>query len=226
MKTIVTAATLLMALTGCEVSLGSGGNDSNETGAEAEAPPATTRFVNSRANAVSEPLQRHYVDFSFEYPSDWQVARPTGGDAESNYVNLTAAPVGGQIPYALNVGYAFGTGNAESDRREMGQALPNIARQFGQSWNDYRITAVGEDRVGRYDSHSWRFSARTTDAADSQVYGRGDIILPPGATRGVLILSLATEASDVDSPAEVGEAGPIRTVHDSFRLEEPATPDK
>ena len=217
MKRLVMAAALLMALAGCEVKVGSVGNDSGET--KADALPATTRFANSRANARSEPLRRHYVDFSFEYPADWQVARQTAGDQATNYVNLTAPTVSGQIPHAVNVGYAFGTGNAESDRREMARALPDIARQFGQSWADYRIISVGEDRVGNYDSHNWRFSAHTTDAAASLVYGRGDIILPPGATRGVLILSLATEASDVESPADVGESGPIKTIHDSFRLE-------
>jgi hypothetical protein len=216
----------VVALGGCEVKFGSGGNDSNEV--EAKAGPAMTRFVNSRANARSELLQRHYVDFSFDYPADWQVAPQTAGDQASNYVNLTAPTVRGRIPYAVNVGYAFGTGNAESDRREMARALPDIARQFGESWADYRITSVGEDRIGSHDSHSWRFSARTTDAAASQVYGRGDIILPPGATRGVLILSLVTEAaSEVRSPADVGESGPIEAIHDSFRLEaEAPAPDK
>ena len=224
MKRFVLAAALLAALGGCEVKVGSGGNAGGE--AEAEEAPALAHFTNSRDNARSEALQRHYVDFSFDYPAGWRVQPPTGGDRESNYVNLIAPQVRGLIPYAVNVGFAFGTGDAESDRREMARALPDIARQFGQGWSDYRMTFVGEDRVGRYDSHSWRFSARTADAAANRVHGRGDIILPPGATRGVLIVSIATETSDVDSPAEVGEDGPIRTIHDSFRLEPSAAPDK
>jgi len=227
MKRMMIATALLVVLAGCEVKIGSGGNDSNATEGEAKAGPAMTHFVNSRANARSEPLQQYYVDFSFDYPAEWQVAPQTAGDQASNYVNLTAPTVRGRVPYAVNVGYSFGTGNAESDRTEMARALPAIARQFGQTWGDYRITSIGEDRIGNYDSHNWRFSARTTDAAASQVYGRGDIILPPGATRGVLILSLATEASEVRSPADVGESGPIEAIHDSFRLEAAApAPDK
>jgi hypothetical protein len=211
-------------LGGCEVNFGSGGNAVNE--AQAVAEPSLARFTNSRANARSDALQRYYVDFSFDYPADWRVQQPTGGDEESNYVNVTAPHVRGLIPYAVNVGYAFGTGNAESDRRELAQALPGIARQFGQGWNDYRITFIGEDQVGRYDSHSWRFSARTADAAATQVHGRGDVILPPGASRGVLIVSIATESGEVEDPAEVGREGPIRTIHDSFSLAASTAADK
>ena len=215
MKTIATASLLLAALGGCDAN----GNGVGDDRASEPALPAMNRFVNSRANARSEALQLHYVDFSFEYPADWQMAKQTPGDQARNYVNLiAAAPPGRRVPYAINFGHAFGTGNAESDRVGMAQALPAIAQRFGQGWTDYRITSTGEGRVGRYPSYNWRFSARTSDAGAVPVYGRGDIVLPAGSTRGLLIVSLATGASEVRSPIEVGESGPIKAIHDSLEL--------
>ena len=227
MKRIAMVSALLLALSGCNVKVGSGGNASGNESDATAAQPAMTHFVNSRANARSEVLQQHYVDFSFDYPADWQIAPQSAGDQARNYVNLiAAAKAGARLPYAMNFGHAYGTGNAEYDRVEMARALPAIAQQFGQSWADYQIISTGADRVGNYDSHNWRFSARTTDADAARVYGRGDIILPPGSTRGLLIVSLATEASDVQNAAQVGESGPIKAIHDSLRLEMPPPPDK
>ena len=53
----------------------------------------------------------------------------------------------------------------------------------------------------------------------ARINGRGDIVLPPGANRGVLIISLVTDRTDeVDSPYQVGETGTLKAVYDSFRL--------
>jgi len=49
--------------------------------------------------------------------------------------------------------------------------------------------------------------------------GRGDIVLPPGAQRGVLIISLVTDRSDeMSAPDRVGESGSLKAIYDSFRL--------
>lgn len=240
MRKILVAVTMAAALAGCEVSFNSGNNasggDAPGAGAggaqdgNAAAPfsgstrPATTRFVNSRANARSEALRRHYVDFSFDYPSHWVITpQPTDGSG-SNYVRVAAPAIDNYEPFAFHVGHAYGSGNAESDRHDLQATLPRIAQQFGSTIPDYRITSMGPDRVGGYDSWNWRFSATAPSiggSAAAQVYGRGDIILPPGATRGVLLLTLVTDrTNEVRSPAEVGEAGTVRAIFDSFRLGE------
>ena len=46
-----------------------------------------------------------------------------------------------------------------------------------------------------YDSYGWRFTATAPGIGGEppvQIYGRGDLILPPGASRGVTLVSLAT----------------------------------
>ncbi len=225
MRRIIAAAALLAALAACEFSIGGDGNGSTNgsvpAGGSAGAP-MTTRFVNSPENARSDPLRQNYVDFSFEYPSNWTVTpQPTDGSAR-NFVRVAAPFIDGYEPFAFHVGYAYGSGNAETDRRDLEQALPQIAQQFGTTMPEYRITSIGGDRVGEYDSFNWRFSASApgiNGGAPARIWGRGDIILPPGATRGVLILSLVTDrTNEVDDPSDVGESGTLKAVYDSFRL--------
>ena len=227
----VAVAAMATALAGCEFSVGTDRGDDNETAVSgaieggAAASTSVTRFVNSRENARSPGLQQHYVDFSFEYPSGWSVtAQPTDGSA-SNYVRVAAPAIDSYEPYAFHVGHAYGSGDAASDARDLQQALPQIAQQFGSSLQNYQVTSIGRDRVGSYDSWNWRFSATgpsLNGSAPAQVYGRGDIILPPGATKGVLLLTLVTDrANEADNPSEVGQSGPIRAIFDSFRLDGP-----
>ena len=233
MNKMVLVVAVSAALAGCNFSVGTDPDESGdeggilgriESGAVNGAAPAQamTRFVNSRANATSPGLQQHYVDFSFDYPSSWAVTPQRGDGTDSNYVRVAAPPVDNYEPYAFHVGHAYGSGNAESDRRDIEASLPQIARQFGSSLPNYQIASIGRDQVGSNESWNWRFSASAPSlggSAPAQVYGRGDIILPPGATRGALLITLVTDrAGDVTNPTQVGEAGPVKAVLDSFTL--------
>ena len=191
----------------------------------AYAPPATVHFVNSRGNALSNNRQRFYVDFAFDYPSSWAVTPPRRDGTERNFVRVAAPSINGFEPFSLNVGLATGSGDPERDRREIEHALPEVARNFGASLPGYRLASTGRSRVGPYESWGWRFSASAPGmdgGRPARLNGRGDIILPPGATRGVLIISLVTDRSDeMSAPERVGEAGTLKAVYDSFRLAAP-----
>ncbi len=236
MRNILVAAAMATMLAGCEVSFNSGNNGSAGGGSDnaaarsgnAAAPfagstrGAARRFVNSPENATSPALRQHYVDFSFDYPSNWVITPQPADGSASNYVRVAAPMIDNYEPFAFHVGHSYGSGNAETDARDLEAALPNLARQFGSTIPDYWVTSMGRDRVGAYDSWTWRFSATAPSIRGSQparVYGRGDLILPPGATKGVLLMTLVTDRTDeVSSPAEVGETGTIKAIFDSFRL--------
>ena len=233
MNKLVLVAAVCAALAGCNFSVGTDPDENGEeagisgriepgTANGAGSAQAMTRFVNSRENATSPGLQQHYVDFSFDYPSNWVVTPQRRDGTDSNYVRVAAPPVDNYEPYAFHVGHAYGSGNAESDRRDIEATLPQIARQFGSSLPNYQITSIGRDRVGSNESWNWRFSASAPSlggSAPAQVYGRGDIILPPGSDRGVLLITLVTDrAAEVTNPSQVGEAGPVKAVFDSFTL--------
>jgi hypothetical protein len=206
-------------LAACNVSIGNN-QAANDQGVAA---PANTHFVNSRDNARSAALREHYADFSFDYPTRWSVSpQPTDGTAQ-NYVRVAAPMIMGYEPYAVMVGFAYGTGDAARDRASIEAGTLDLAGRFGRSFEEYRIVSAGPATVGPYDSHGWRFTASAPGLREGeprvQVYGRGDIVLPPDATKGITLVTLATSrADDVRGPAEVGETGVLKAVLDSFRL--------
>lgn len=196
-------------------------NSGNEQNGSA-ASSGTAHFVNSPEQARSLALRDAYVDFSFDYPARWsQTPQPIDGTAQ-NYVRVAAPMVNGYEPEAFLVGYASGTGNAARDRVSLPAAALALAGQFGASLQDYRIVSSGPGRIAGYDSFGWRFTASAPGVGGEprvRIYGRGDLILPPGASRGVTLVTLATSrAGDVHSASEVGERGTLKAILDSFRL--------
>jgi hypothetical protein len=87
---------------------------------------------------------------------------------------------------------------------------------------DYHVVSSGPGRIAGFDSYGWRFTASAPGIGAEprvQIYGRGDLILPPGASRGVTLVALATSrADDVHGAAEVGQSGPLKAILDSFHL--------
>ena len=194
-----------------------GGGEQNGAAAS-----GVTHFVNSPVNAGSMALRDYYVDFSFDYPARWSVTpQPLDGTAV-NYVRVAAPLVNGYEPYAFLVGYAQGTGNAARDHAALPGATRTLAEQFGAGFRNYQIVSTGPGRIAGFESYGWRFTATGPEIegeAPVQIYGRGELILPPGATRGVTLVALATSrAGDVHGAAEVGERGPLKAILDSFHL--------
>ncbi|MBC7985596.1 MAG: hypothetical protein H7X93_02855 [Sphingomonadaceae bacterium] len=216
----------LASLAACEFSTGSN-EDQREERAEADdekrEQAESREFVNSRDNARSDSLREHYVDFRFDYPEVWTITpQPNDGTAQ-NYVRIASPLIDGYESYAFHVGSAYGTGDGDADRAQFELLLPQVSAQFGANFNDYRVTSSGAQRLGEHDTLGWRFEANGPGIGDSapvDIHGRGDILLPPGATRGVLIVTLATSRQgEVTSADELGNSGVIADIFDSFRLD-------
>ncbi len=235
MKLRIAAAAVLAVLASCRdstdeksdanASAGAGANAASVVNAssadQAGDDREMVRFVNSTAKATSEGLRRNYVDFSFEYPAGWTVTPQRNDGTDRNYVRVVQPPIEGYEPFAFHVGYA--SANSDAERAGLERSLRQLAEEFGSSMQDYRVTSIGRDQIGEYESLNWRFSATgpavVKGGQPAQIYGRGDIVLPPGATRGVTIISLVTDRTDeARGPAEVGEAGTLKEVFDSFQL--------
>jgi hypothetical protein len=217
------AAALVAALGGCDASPGNRTEaGTNEAANQAEEAPAMVRFVNSRQNALSANLRAFYSDFAFDYPATWTVTPPRTDGTERNFVRVAAPPIDGYEPFSVVVGFATGSGDADRDRQEFDRSLPGVAERFGSTLENYRLATVGRSRVGPYESWIWRFAATAPGAGGGppvRLTGRGDIILPPGASRGVLIVALVTDRTDeAPTPEQVGETGTLKAVYDSFRV--------
>lgn len=184
----------------------------------AATPAGMARFVNTRENARTQNQRDRYVDFSFEYPANWEISRqrPNG----ENFGRVAAPIIGGIEPYAFHIGSAAGTGNAVLDQAMSQQLVAQISPQYASLVRNYTITSHGPQRVGRYDSYGWRFTGNVEIEGETvQVFGRGDVIIPPGQTRGVTLLTLVTSRTDeVRRVEDIGEAGTLRALFDSLRI--------
>jgi hypothetical protein len=213
---------LIAALGGCDFSVSIGNNAAADTSGAGDANRAPLRhFANRRDNARAPSLRDHYVDFSFDYPSHWSVTpQPVG--AAQNYVRVAAPMIDGYEPFAFHVGAAWGAGDGARDQAEIEAAIPDLAERLGRNFQNYRLASTGPERVGGYDSQGWRFTGTAPGVRDQppvQIYGRVDIILPPGATGGVMLITLATSRNrEIGRVEEVGETGTLKALFDSFRL--------
>jgi hypothetical protein len=183
------------------------------------------RFVNSIENARSEAMRRHYADFSFNFPSHWIISpQPTNGRAV-NYVRVADYPVDGYEPFAVHFGYVSGTGRTEIDRRELERQLPQAARELGRTIPNYRITYIGPQQVGRYQSLGWRWEANAPGidgGRPARIYGRNDMVLPPGATAGISISTVVSDRTgEARSQSDTGETETIRAIFESLRIGPP-----
>jgi hypothetical protein len=223
---IASATIAAMSLAACNFSVGNPGGNNNFT----TAASTTKHFANSRARAVSAVLQQNYLDFSFDYPERWNLTPQRTDGTERNYVRVAAPMINGFEPYAFHVGYVTASGNTEADRHDLEDGAPGFARQFGSSFNDYQLISVGPERVGRYPSYGWRFTASApgpNQGPPVRIYGRGDFILQPGATRGLTLVTLVTDrASDSQSAEQVGETGPLKAIFDSLNIAGGGVPGK
>jgi len=210
---------LIAASGGCNSSSSVG---NNAAGAADAAASLTRHFVNSRDNARSATLRDYYADFSFDYPSRWSVTPQAMDGSAQNYVRVSAPMINGYEPFAFSVGSAWGSGDRARDRDTMHAGTLELAARFGADLPDYRIVSSGPARIGDYDSYGWRFTATAPGVRDEppvRVYGRGDIILPPGETRGVTLITFATSRNrEVARVEDLGNSGTLKALHDSFRL--------
>lgn len=213
------AALALASLAGCDFS---GGRSDRDEESRADDDGATRRFVNSEDNATTDSLREHYVDFSFEYPEEWEeTEQPTDGSAQ-NFVQVSAPAIRGMEPIAFSVGSAYGSGDPDTDRQVFAGLVEQMSAQFSQSMGDYEMISSGEQRVGDYDSYGWRFEGNVESREGDMVrgFGRADIVMPENGSEGVFIIAIVSEDSDeADSAQEVGESGVLENVYDSFRFD-------
>lgn len=220
MRKAILIGAALVALAACN----SSGGDEERSGEprSQEEHEEWRRFVNSEDNAASDSLRDHYVDFSFEYPADWEIAeQPTDGSAQ-NYVQVSAPSVRGMEPIAFSVGSAYGTGDPATDGALFEGLIEQMSAQFGQAMDDYEMVSSGEQRVGGHDSYGWRFegSVESREGEPVRVYGRADIVIPEGQENGVFLIAIVSEdANEADDAADIGESGVIEAIHDSFRFD-------
>jgi hypothetical protein len=218
MRTIWTMTALagLLALTGCNRTEGNNATQAN-AGAQKSGPAAgAKRFVNNPNNNFSASMKAKYVDFSFDYPEEWEEKIDP---SESNFVQVVAPPVNDISPFVFAVGNASAAGPREQRRQLLQSLLPQFEQQFGSSFEDFNVKWRGERQVGRYQTLGIGFTGRMNAPSGTlNAAGRVDIIVPEDEQRGVTLISMALSPNEAPTPEQFENLPAFRTIYDSLRV--------
>jgi hypothetical protein len=202
-----------------------GGGGANNTAA---APITTVHFVNSMANAKAPDLAAHFVDFSFDYPSNWTVAPETGTPTAKNFVKIERDNADG----ITIENFAVGQFNATSDDPDQISALlPQLLGSFeGQvsTMPGYKRLSIGEaTTVNGIAGQQLTFSA-TPKIGDKtgNMFGRIIILPQPGTAKGVVLVMLGTDVSgELTGIGDLGVKGDLPKILGSFKFAAAAPAD-
>ena len=172
------------------------------------ANPNTTRYTNSRAS-FSGKLSDNYVDFSFDYPTEWK--RVTDS---SNFVKVEKKTPGGDTLENFAVGWVSGPSSL------LPQLAQQLSDQSSRGFPEYKKVSEGEVKIGSYEGYEFRFSSHMkTAAGEADIWGRIVLLPSEGSRKGAALVMLASSASpDVHGPEDVGEKGELPAILNSFRF--------
>ena len=215
----MSAAALAAAfgLAACNVTVG--GNTAGSSGAASSA--ATIHFVNSPAPAQAPALSSHYVDFSFDYPSDWTVDPTTGTATTANFVKVVRNDASQSTIENFAVGHFDGSGDAQADQALAPQLVGQVEQQLNQSIPGYKRVDTGPITFAGLPGQQLRFTGTSQDQTGTMnIFGRM-IVLPglAGTPNGVVLVMLATDTGRIiNSVDDVGVKGELPVILNSFRL--------
>ena len=192
------------------------------TETEYVAPPNTTKFTNSKGN-LDGKLAEHYVDFSFYYPSTWEVDPKAGVPGANNFAKVERRLPPDFMQENFAVGWYTSKGTFETDEPTFPQLVALLGESLAKGFPEYRKVSEGPTRINSLDAYEFRFVSvsRGTEKGDIQLWGR--VVFVPsgvaGSETGATLVMLATSlAPELAGVKDVGSKGEIPVILDSFRF--------
>jgi hypothetical protein len=222
------AATLCAALAGCTATPPeNGAANSSAAGNAAPSTPAsaeTTPFKNNVEN-LSESLKKHYVDFSFDYPDNWELTEAGHSKDAVNFVkverNLPDHSKGDFTLESFAVSYFSPDENAAKNAANFPQLAQQLGAQLQKGFPDYKKISEGKTKINGLDGYEFRFQSHfeKTARAPVTVWGRVVLLPQPNSTKGVTLTMLASSlAPEIKSAQDVGEKGQLPVILKSFKF--------
>jgi len=188
---------------------GSAGSSSASCEASSNTDGCTT-YINS-PDGLSGNLAEHYVDFSFVYPSTWELIPQYG----SNYVRVDRLDQNYTVEN-FTVGTVWGL----SDALPL-EAATAISSLLGPMLPGYREIAQQPTIIGTHAGYEVLFEGSVADTGrgDITLWGRAVVLPLEGTDRGVLLLAMATSLDPtIQSAEDVGVKGQLPVILSSFSL--------
>jgi hypothetical protein len=158
-------------------------------------------------------LRRHYVEFTFRYPSAWtRVARRSD---PRNFVKVVSDTRAAGIE-AENLAVGWFRGGLAAAPALVDEIDADLRRGFPA----YTRLSAGPTRFGRYAGYGLRFSSRVVRrGATVRIWGRVVLVADPSGGTGATVFMLASSASPVvRRAADVGIRGELPAIVRSFRF--------
>jgi len=188
----------------------------------ADDPPDTKRFVNTKDGRTAKILE-NYVDFSFDYPSNWKIVE--AGENTSNFVKVMRANGEDKDPLFkenFTVGNFSGSGSAEADKKLIPQFLGQMEDGLKKGFANFKKTSQGATKFGPYKGTELRFTSEVDHLEKGKIQYWGRLVVipnPKGGKKGVMVLMLATSlCEDLKEEKDLGVKGELPTIIKSFKL--------
>jgi hypothetical protein len=190
-------------------------NSANSNRGEPRQTANTKQYVNSRQGRTGN-LAENFVDFSFNYPDNWEVDPNPAPNFVRVERKLNAGDDGNFTQENFAVGWVSATGTA-LDKQLMPQLATQFNTQFAAQFPNYKKVSEGETKIGSYDGYEFRFTAEKNNV---NFWGRVAMLPPPsGQKKGVALVMIASDrAPELSGVEDVGEAGELPVILESFRF--------
>jgi hypothetical protein len=179
---------------------------------EGEAADVESRtWTNDRSRLSGDKLT-NFVPFTFEYPADWQILEDGTGDSP-NFVKVESMTADQVTIENFAVGWYAGV--------SADQVAQILEPQFSQAFPNYRRLAEESHHVDEIPSPGFTFEVVADIPQGPTTFWGRTIAVPVAEDRGIILVMFASDqAAGVDSAADVGAAGNLDAILDSFDVQE------
>ena len=185
-------------------------------------PPANSElFANSKDN-LDGKLAEHYFDFYFYYPQTWKRDPKAGVPGASNFVLVERSEQNFPLEN-FAVGWYTSTGTFIGDLRNYPKRVEEFSSALAKQFPEYRKVSEGPTKINSMQGYEFRWEGLSKGSEKGDVHLWGRVVFLPtgneGDTTGATLTMFSTSAApELKSVSDVGEAGEMPIILDSFRF--------
>ena len=186
-------------------------------------PPGTTKY-DSSASKFEGKLADHYFDFSFYYPSNWELDPKAGVGDSGNFVKVQRLMKPDQATMEnVAVRWYDSKGTYEADLPDFPKQVEEFSAQLAKAFPEYQKVRERPTKINSHDAYefTWQGLSRGTERGDVKLWGRV-VFVPRGVagekTGAMLTMFTTSLAPELSSIEDVGTQGEMPVILQSFRF--------
>jgi hypothetical protein len=221
-----------LVLSGCATTPPQKATNAATANSASDSAPSTTapakkgleNFSNSK-QGLEGPLKDNYVDFSFDYPANWEYKRGEGDPNARNFIKVERQLEDKSKGEFTLENFAVGSlkikDAAARKPERLSQALNEFGKQFA-TWPEYKKLSEGPVKIGNYNGYELRFqsSSKNSTRGPLTLWGRLVLLPHPKEAKGVALIMVASNlAPEIKSANDVGTKGQLPVILKSFKFQ-------